>query len=248
MIGAIRAEFRKLLSIRSTYILIGVAVAFVVLYAFFIEGYKLTGGDLHNPHLVTNDVTSALGSLPMIFGAIIAVLLMTHEYRYNTIMYTLVSSRSRSKVLFAKIVAVTIFGLLFTVLIGVLTPVLSYAGVALHGHTLIAQVIDYKSLVWRSLFGGWTFITTGLLLATLIRSQIGAIVSLFAIPIFEQILGLLLKHNTVYLPFTAQGAILTSPRPEQGTITYAHAALVFSIYLIVGWIVAWILFLKRDAN
>jgi hypothetical protein len=34
----------------------------------------------------------------------------------------------------------------------------------------------------------------------------------------------------------------------RNTITPFHAALVFLTYLVVGWIVAWVLFLRRDAN
>lgn len=248
MTPALKAEFRKLFTVRSTYIFIGLAVLFVIFFAFYIEGYKLSAADLHDPHLLTKDITGALSSLPMVFGAIVAILLMTHEYRYNTIMYTLTSSNSRSKVLLAKLLVISGFALLFTLLIGVLSPLMSYLGVLAHGHTLVPQTIDYGSIIWRGLFYGWAYLSAGLVLAVLIRNQIGAIVSLFVIPTFEQVLGLLLKTNTVYLPFTSLNAVLTGPDPKQGSITYAHAAEVFLIYLVVGWIVAWILFLRRDVN
>lgn len=84
-------------------------------------------------------------------------------------------------------------------------------------------------------------------MATLIRNQIGAVVAtLFVIPSLEQIATLLLKNNAVYLPFTSSNEVLVSP--EKGSLSYGHAALVFSAYLLIGWIVAWILFLRRDAN
>jgi ABC-type transport system involved in multi-copper enzyme maturation permease subunit len=246
MMAAIKAEFRKLLSVRSTYGLVGIAALFTLLYAGYIQGFRLTGKDLLDPNLLNNDVTGALGSLPIVLSAIVAILLMTHEYRYNTIMYSLTSSNSRSKVLFAKIVAVTGFALVVTAFIGVLSPLVSLIGIHLHGNTLGPQVINYASLIPRALFSGWSYIMAALLLAALLRNQIAAIVSLFAIPIVEQILVLLLKKNAVYLPFTAQGEVLTPP--HTGSITYMHAAIVFASYLIVGWIVTWILFLRRDAN
>ncbi|HYH36352.1 MAG TPA: ABC transporter permease, partial [Candidatus Saccharimonadales bacterium] len=178
---------------------------------------------------------------------IIAILLMTHEYRYNTIMYTLTASNSRSKVLFAKILAISIFALLFTLTIVILSPVLIYLGAHIHGNSLAAQIIPYGDLLWRCLFYGWASILAGLLLATLIRNQIGAVVSLFVIPSLEQAAAaLLLKNNAVYLPFMSLNEVLISP--SKGSLSYGHAALVFSAYLIVGWIVAWILFLRRDAN
>jgi hypothetical protein len=86
-----------------------------------------------------------------------------------------------------------------------------------------------------------------LALAVLLRSQIAAIVSLFAFPIAEQVLTLLLKANSVYLPFTAQGAVLNGA-PKGSSVTYGSAAVIFMAYLAVAWIAAWVLFLKRDAN
>src|SRR6185437_5947661 len=128
MINALKAEFRKLLSVRSTYILISVAILFVIFFTFYIEGYHLSGKDLLNKHLYNDDIVGALTSLPLIFGAIIAILLMTHEYRYNTITYSLTLSNSRSKVLAAKLIVTSVFALLFTIAIAVLAPVMSYLG------------------------------------------------------------------------------------------------------------------------
>jgi ABC-2 type transport system permease protein len=247
MIAALKAEFRKLLTVRSTYVLTGVALLFVIFFSFYIEGYHLAGKDLLNPHLYTDDVAGALTSLPLIFGAIIAILLMTHEYRYNTIMHTLTLSNSRSKVLAAKFIVISVFALLLTATIAALAPAMSSLGVHLHGTTLAPQVINYHSIIWRALFEGWGYIMAALLLAVLIRSQIGAIVSIFAIPTFEQVLSLLLKHNSVYLPYISLNAVLQSPESRIGGITYGRAAVVFSVYLVVGWIVGWILFLRRDA-
>lgn len=246
MIPTLKAEVRKLLTVRSTYVLTAVALAFVVFYAGYIEGWHLAGADLRNTGLFTSDVVGALTSLPMVFGAIVAILLMTHEYRYNTIMYTLTASNSRSKVLLSKLLVISGFALLLTAMVGALSPAMSYVGVHLHGHVLVAQNVDYHSLIWRALFNGWAYVTAALLLAVLIRNQIGAIVSLFAVPIAEQVLGLMLKDNAVYLPFSALNATLS--KPLHGNISYQRAALVFAIYLAVGWVVAWVLFLKRDAT
>jgi hypothetical protein len=67
---------------------------------------------------------------------------------------------------------------------------------------------------------------------------------MFLIPgTVEQLLGLLLKKNQVYLPFSALGAVL-----EHNQISYVRAATVVGLYVVVGWIVAWVLFLRRDAN
>lgn len=246
MISTLKAEFRKLLTVRSTYILVGLAVAFTIFYAGFIEGFQLKGPQLLDKHLLESDVVGALTSLPMIFAAIVGILLMTHEYRYNTIMHSLTISNSRLKFLGAKFLAVTVFALVITAVIGVLSPVVSYLGVHLHGNTLVAQELPVASLLWRGLLSGWGFLTFALGLAVLIRSQIGAIIAIFVIPPFEALLGLLLKDNVVYLPFTSQNAILSTP--SSGHISYAHAALVFGVWMVVVWLAAIVVFQKRDAN
>lgn len=251
MIPAIKAEFRKLVTVRSTYVISALATALVIFFAFYIEGYKLTAAEVANhPFLMASDVTGAL-STTAIFASIVAILLMTHEYRYNTIMHTLTATNNRTKVLVGKFLAVSFYALLFTAFIGVLSPVMSYLGIRLHGMHLVPQTIHYGDLIWRTLFYGWGMGMVGLVIAMLIRNQVASIVAMFLIPgAIENLLGLLLKKNTVYLPFNALGQVLNSgdTNPAQGMLTPGKAAGVFAIYLVVGWIVAWVLFMRRDAN
>jgi ABC-type transport system involved in multi-copper enzyme maturation permease subunit len=250
MMAALKSEFRKLLTVRSTYIITALVIVFVALISFYFEGWRLDAAALRDPTQLAGDVTGALNVT--VFGAIIAILLMTHEYRYNTIMYTLTSSNSRSKVLLAKFVTISVYALFLAALVGVLSPTLCYLGVHAHGHALIPQTIHYGDLAWRSLFYGWGYGMAGLLLAVLTRNQVASIVALFLIPdVVEQTLGyLLLKHNTVYMPFSALTQVINGPStgPTGSNLSPAKAAGVYCIYLVVGWIVAWILFLKRDAN
>lgn len=244
----LKAEFRKLLTVRSTYIITGLLIAFVIFIAFYVEGWRLAPQDLHNPAELSSDVFGALGL--SVFGAVIGILLMTHEYRYNTIIYTLTGSNSRSRVLFSKIIVISVYALLLTAVIAVLSPTASYLGVHAHGHILVPQTLHIGDLAWRSLFYGWSYGLIGLLLAVLIRIQVGAIVALFVIPsAIEGLLSQLLKHDAIYLPFTALAEVIgnqgfDSTKP----LSPGRAAAVVAVYLAVGWAVAWVLFLKRDAN
>lgn len=247
MIAALKSEFRKLLSVRSTYLVTGLVVAFVIFIASYIEGWRLMPPDLSNPNLLAADVLGALNVT--VFGAIVAILLMTHEYRYSTIMYTLTACRSRTQVLIAKFIVVSAYALLLAVIVGVLSPLMSALGIHLHGNTLAPQTIHLWDLTWRSLFYGWAYGVAGLLIAVLVRSQIASITALFLIPgLAEQLLTLLLKKNAVYLPFSALNEVIRNGNMGGGSLTPGRAALVFGGYLLVGWIVAWVLFLRRDAN
>jgi hypothetical protein len=44
--------------------------------------------DLLSPTALSGDITFVISGMS-VFVALIAILLLTHEYRYNTIMYTL---------------------------------------------------------------------------------------------------------------------------------------------------------------
>jgi hypothetical protein len=60
----------------------------------------------------------------------------------------------------------------------------------------------------------------------------------------ENILGILLKSNTKYLPFTGLQSI---GQPAAG-VSSAHEALVMLAYVAVGLLVSAVLFVRRDAN
>lgn len=244
MMAALKAEFRKLLTVRSTYVIVAVSLALMAFFAAYIFGYRLKSAELANPHQLQDTMSGAV-SVVAIFGAIVGILLLSHEYRYNTILYALTANRSRSLFLAAKILAVSTFAILFTVVVMVLAPLLNVLGVHLAGHTLAPQSIAYGNIVWQCLFYGWAYAMIGLLVTALVRNQIGAIVTIFIVPsTIEPLLSLLLKENGVYLPFSALGAVVqNSP-----TLGPGAAAAVVGAYLGVGWLLAWLLFLRRDAN
>lgn len=247
MKDTLKAEFRKLYTVRSTYLITFLVVAFVGFIGFYAEGWRFKPAELAVSGQLTNAIFGGLNL--SIFGAIIAILMMTHEYRYNTIMYTLTGSNSRSKVLFSKLIAVLSYALVLTALIAILSPIVTDLGVRAHGHHLVPQTLNYFNIVWRCLFYGLGYGALGLVLATIIRSQIGAIVSLFVIPsVIEPLLSQLLGKSDVYLPFTSLGEVIGNTTIHDHSIPANRAALTFGIYLIIGWLVAWILFLRRDAN
>jgi len=247
MIPTLKAEFCKLLTVRSTYVVTAIVVGLVAFIAFYAEGWRLNGLPLQDPTLLAGDVTGALNLT--VFGAIVAILLMSHEYRYNTIMHTLTISRSRTAVLLSKAIVVSLYALVLAVLVGVLSPLLSDFGIHAHGYSLVHQTFDVWDLTWRSLFYSWGYGMAGLVIALLVRSQVAAISVLFLVPnIVEQLIGLVLKENTKYLPFTSLSLVIHNNTLSGATLAPTKAALVFTGYLIASCLVAWVLFIKRDAS
>ncbi|MEI9913458.1 MAG: hypothetical protein WDN66_00350 [Candidatus Saccharibacteria bacterium] len=106
------------------------------------------------------------------------MLLFTHEFRHNTIAYTLSLSNSRSKVLASKIIVISVVAIVATAVIGIFAPLLSSWGVHVHHLKLVHQQFYYLvySLERHSLWLGYAMIA--LVFAAIIRNQIGAIVAL----------------------------------------------------------------------
>lgn len=255
MIPALKAEFRKLLTVRSTYVITGLALLAIGFVSLYAEGIK--GGDLAGPSasLYLASTITQHSALISILGALVALLLLTHEYRYNTITYTLTAANSRSKVLFAKITAVSVYVFGFAVISGLVGLLCITIGMTMAGHTLPNQDISILTYLGKMVFycEGWAL--AALLFAALFRNQVAAIAILLVGPnTTEVLLSLFLKEHAVYLPFTALNQVVAAPSvPGFPSITGAtlspvRGALVFCIYLVVGWAVTWLLFLKRDAS
>ncbi|MBW4061753.1 hypothetical protein HJC99_04265 [Candidatus Saccharibacteria bacterium] len=246
MMRTLLAELRKIITLRSTYIILGIMVALVLLFAGFIDGYRATAASLASPDMLSGEVTSAV-SVTSVLLALVGLLLFAHEYRYNLIMYTLTSTRSRSQVLLAKILAVTLFVVPMVLFVSALSPLAAYAGAHLRGLHMVHQTFNYWDLLWRNVFFAWAYAMFALVFIALIRNQIGAIIVFFIVPgTVEGILSLLLKGNAKYLPFTSLASVLKVGAP--GSMSPGHSALVASAYLVVLWIFTWIMFLRRDAN
>lgn len=244
MMGNLRSEIRKLLTVRSTYVIFGLCLVLEGIFAFYGSGLKAKPADLQNPHYLANQATSAITILGVLI-ALVGVLLVTHEYRYNTILHTLTASKNRTRVIIAKIATISLFAVIASAVLALLSPLLTDIGIHVKGLELVSQSMPYGDILWRSVYTGWGFSMLALLLAVIIRSQPGAIAALFLIPgTVEQLLGLLLKDKQVYLPFDSLGAVIE----HNDHLSYGHAALVALAYIAVGWLIAWALFLRRDAN
>lgn len=240
MLPAIRAEARKLLTIRSTYILMSIALLLVAFLTFWVFGYKAPATSQD----VLMEAVSTGGVSISVFVAIIGILLITHEYRYNTIMYSLTASNSRSKVLAAKVLVFMAFVALFTTIVMLLSALFSWIGMYMGHEYVAAQQFYYWDTAWRTLLYVLLYGAAAVMFGTLFRHVVGAIAVFMIVPsTVEGLLSLLLKENTKYLPFTALEQIHTASLHAPLT-----AALIFGAYLAGGWLLAWLLFLKRDAN
>lgn len=255
MMALLKSEFRKLLSVRMTYVV--TLIGFVItggLMSFYSMGMNDARMGGQDPRFMEGAILNN-ASFMAVFVCIVALLMVTHEYRYNTIMYTLTSSAGRTKAFLAKLAAIGIFAIAVTAFISVAGPLLVLLGMKLKGvEFAVSQTIPYLDVAWRCLYYGFGMATFAAIIAYIIRNQVGTIATFFvAINTVEGVIGsLLLKENAKWLPFTSIQHVVNVTPPEgiggQGYWSPSQAALLFSVYLAIGTVIAWLLFLRRDAN
>lgn len=243
MIAAIRAEFRKIITLRSTYYIMLFCLIMVGLFAFYGQGLARQQ-PVNVPNYLQQAVFDAVNALGLVI-ALISVLVTTHEYRYNLIMYTFTSSNSRSKVLIAKLIAACTVSLVLVFLFGLLSPLATALGLHLKGIEMMPQAFFFKDIFWHVAVYGLGCVLAGMLFAITIRNQIGVLLTLLLYPLMvEPLLSLALRDSASYLPFLALGSVIN----HNDKMSAPKGAFIFLVYLVIGWIIGWIMYLRRDAN
>lgn len=247
MVATIRSEFRKIFTVRSTYFLIIFALLMVVLFAGYGDGFRASNGTLQRPGALMSESYNAIEFAGLLLS-FVGLLLVGHEYRYNTIMYTLTASNRRLKVLGSKFVAASVFAVVWGLVIAFLSPLCTIVGAHLHHHPISPQHFDYWTVIGRCAFVGWGYAMYALILGAIMRNQVGSIVTFLLIPLLgENIIAHIFTSTTNYLPFAMVQAVV-DPTGLGNHTTVDHAMTVSLTYVIVGLIVSSVLFLKRDAN
>ena len=307
MLLQLKSELRKLFSVRSTYILLSIALVLVGLFGYFgtsgetyekavceptgqvlyardyaderLKGQppeEICGGNV----IYTTETTKNLPKEKLLFAlqetlpvvvtlvCIILILFVAHEFRYNTINYTLTISNSRSKVLLAKLIVATLFTLLTTLVAAGVIIAVAFTAIGIKDLNLPAQDYNWLYVLARHLGYAVGYTLFGVGVALLVRNLTVAIAAALILPTLDGIAGFLLSTRdiepTKVLPFTAldrfgnvasditTGTADVGERFMNASATYPATALgalaVFAVYLVGLWLITWYLFLKRDAN
>lgn len=253
MISALKAEFAKLTSVRSTYIWTGI----MVVITLFLSGYVYGNAQAKQALISTSFMYDAMYFSLGFFGmaaTILAILLVTHEYRYKTIDYTLTASRSRLTVFVAK--ALVMLGYAFVG--GVIVSILSYIGLKvglnLSNTVMIAQEFPVAEVIAKFAVYLLSYTMIGLIFGYIFKSVIIAIVAYFVVPSIEGVVSIVIKTDLPkYLPFRSFDAVAASPTllangPEVQVLTQGAAIVTSLIYISVFTVIAALLFIRRDAN
>jgi ABC-2 type transport system permease protein len=259
--AALRYEWVRLRTVRSTWWLLGLALVLQGTLAFLFA--KGQGTDPVDAQAAARIVTGGGGEFflfPALFMGLVGVFAFGHEYRHGVIRATLVAVPRRSRVLAAKILMVAMFTGVVALLslalnIGIAYLVLGGRGEQLFTADTTARVgLGYVLFV---MLNG----VVGLALGGLLRNLPGAIVVLVIFPLLiEGILSALLlipflepiRGLWKFLPFTAGSQMMVVgaenfPEEFGRPLGALAGGLTFAVFAAVLTMLCGVLFARRDA-
>jgi ABC-type transport system involved in multi-copper enzyme maturation permease subunit len=263
MIDALRFEWVRIRTLRSTYwlgafaVVLTAAVAFIIAFATRNDSDAL--GSATVGEVLTGGGSFAIPFVP-IFMAITGVFATGHEYRHGTIQPTLTTIPQRSVLLTAKIVIVAFAAILITLV----SLVLNYGiGMLFWGEAPSLADQPLNEALPGYLVYVVIYAVLGLALGQLFRGVPSALVILLVVPLVVETLiaGLSLvpaldwlQPSLKFLPFSAGGQLMATEAvnnngdgPDFDYFDRWVSGGVFAIFVAVILIVAWTLFKKRDA-
>jgi ABC-type transport system involved in multi-copper enzyme maturation permease subunit len=177
----IRAELKKLFTTRLWWIMLIVMLLLIALQlAFFIgfAGREQNGGPglpaLDDPAWLPLGVSAA--SVGNIFTMILGVVIMTSEYRYQTITGTFITTPRRSRVIAAKLASGGVIGLLFAVIALLFVGIVAVIAVTAGGGSVSLTARHLPQTALGIVVGLALYTLFGIGLGALIRNQIAALV------------------------------------------------------------------------
>ncbi|MEI8057136.1 MAG: hypothetical protein WCI29_06995 [Actinomycetes bacterium] len=249
MMAALRYEWLRVTTIRSTKIMLVLALVLSAGLSYLISGLGKGAGD---GAPVSLDWYTAFGA-PLGIAAILASVMgaqaIGQEYRFGLIRLTLTSFPRRAQILVAKIAVV--------VLAGVAVTAMSYLGseigLALHGQPVPASDIVapdstyfLRGLVYVVLWGLSAFAIAGVTRQT----ALGIAIPLVSGKIVEQLLGVFLVDRApwlvAHLPWSSADRWLMSGGFTEDPVGWAAIA-TFAVWVAGFLLIQAVAFIRRDA-
>ena len=258
MIDAIRSEWIKFRSVRSTVILVLTAGALVILVAVLAsnsanhDAAKAACGSIgsfapqgpNSPcqtHL--GDISVGVSIAAFLFG-VLGVQIIGQEYRFNTIRTTFTAVPRRGRVLAAKLVVVTAA----TALVSVVMLAVTWAIGTVMVHHFSVDSLDQRVILGTVLFGvGWTALGMGV--GSILRQPIAGMVALLLDGfVVEQLLAGLVHASGPWLPFLNGLQMTRRNHPEElHTRSVLAGGIYFFVVAALLWGVGAYLASRRDA-
>ena len=273
MIDALRYEWLRIRTIRSTYwisaiaVLIGVGLSFLISLGTSFDFAKRTpnSGEIAflAPAIITQFAAVAGPYLVAYVLVIIGVLAWGHEYRHGMIRATLTAHGSRTSVWIAKFLVLGAWAL--TVVLAILLLSTFVGWLWLRDDGVDFGTAQLWQQIGRTLCYALLFVWVGAAVASILRNQTAALVTVFIWPLaVEPLLGLIitvipgmdsLERISKGFPFNAGDRIMRSTDVGKALdallgghqLSTAEGFLIFGGFTAGLMALSYVLFLRRDA-
>jgi hypothetical protein len=238
----IRVELLKLWTTRLPFGLLGASSLLTALITVLKatragENRRVAIPPLYTAQGLKDVITST--DFAMIMALVFGVIIATSEFRHMTATSTYLGQPIRSRVLVAKAVASAIGGAVFGAVASALTIGIALAFVSGKGYSIALGGGTIAHYGLGAVLACAILAVAGVAVGTLIRGQVGAIVTVFAWGfIIESIIGGLYNSAQPYLPYTAARTLAgftlnggTSPMSFLATTAYVVAIALALLFI-----------------
>lgn len=251
MTGELRYEWVRISTVRSTWMLVGLAMLVPAGLALFFSWLASTdGGSAGGP---PESQTSA--DIWVFFLRIAAAILCAigaaafgQEYRHGLIRITLATFPRRTPVFIAKALMVAVFVAIAAILAIAMIVLAQALGGVIAGTGATWDETARGTFVVRAVLYVMIFVLIALALTALTRNQpLGIIAPIVLAVLIEPIIGIIAAVQQWtwmdwVLPFSGGAAAMST----EGAESWGHLAAFGGWFLVIA-IPAWILFVRRDA-
>lgn len=230
MLDAVRYEFVRLRSLRSTWVLFATGPVIQFLFAFSWATHR----DMPLQTRFDNAFLGLFLVLAVLPAVAVGVAAFGHEYRYRTIVTTTLTLRTPARVLGAKAVMVALFG--------------AISGIALVAATLLAEAVAGApftdgAAIAQALIGAIVFAVLssllGLGVAAVSRNATVALLAMIGFPTIIETLLALAKVDPSVIPFASAAKLITTDRWSAPLALFVLAAAFLAA--------SWVTLRRRDA-
>jgi ABC-2 type transport system permease protein len=227
MLDAVRYEFVRLRSLRSTWVLLATGPVIQFLFAFIWATH-------HDMPVQTRFGNAFLGLflvLAVLPAVAVGVSSFGHEYRYRTIVTTTLTLRTPGRILGAKAITVALFA--------------AISGAAIVAVTLLAEIVGGEpftdaAAIGQAFAGAVVFAVlsslVGLGVAAVSRNATVALVAMIGFPTIIETLLLFTKVNPSLIPFAAATKLITTDQLSAHWSSPLALLGLAVVFLVVGWV------------
>jgi ABC-type transport system involved in multi-copper enzyme maturation permease subunit len=237
-----RAELAKLATVRLPLGLLGIAALLTAAMSLLTALQAGSTAAMADASLSTAAGLAGVLSttyFAMIMAMVLGITISTGEFRHATATATYLAAPRRERVLAAKAIAAFGAGLLFGLAGAAVTTAAGLGAAAARGYPVALGAGTIARYGAGAVLGAGLLASLGAGLGMLVRSQLGAIITVFVWAFAaENTIGGLSHPIAPYLPFMAATSLAGSPPPDGHPLPFLAAALLVAGITAVTCVIA----------